>query len=101
MEKIKEVKYYDENTGESSYSFDKTEIGEKVNEIVEWINNHKDQLLNETTMKKEINNDIIFCDNCEAPINGKPFTEDDNEVFVGKKFCHSDCAESWWDRNKD
>ena len=44
MEKLEEVKFYDEYTGEPSYSFDKTEMGEKINEIVEWINTHEHQI---------------------------------------------------------
>ena len=44
MEKLEEVKFYDEYTGEPSYSFDKTEMGEKINGIVEWINTHEHQI---------------------------------------------------------
>ena len=44
MKKLKEVKFYDEYAGEPSYSFDKTEMGEKINGIVEWINTHEHQI---------------------------------------------------------
>lgn len=49
----------------------------------------------------KINDNLIFCDGCEAPISGGIWTEDENELLTGKKFCNADCAEAFLSKNRD
>ena len=45
-------------------------------------------------MNKE--NNTIFCDNCDAPLDKEELYESDEyEVLVGKHFCDMDCAEQY------
>ena len=85
MEKLEEVKFYDEYTGEPSYSFDKTEMGEKINEIVEWINTHEHQIDIDKILKQN-GTEHILCPKCK-----KGFPYGSVAIKIKERYFHENC----------